>query len=94
MKTHKVVNLKKIIDEKGLPRALKSKKKLDMCVGIIPYLTPKYHTAELTNKPSQRDGKKTSKFDTVMKGELKKCKEYTKKQLCERLVERGMWCAL
>jgi serine/threonine protein kinase len=69
MKTHNVVNLKKIIDEKGLPRALKSKKKLDMCVGVIPYLTPKYQTADLKIKPS--DGKKTSKPETVMKGNVK-----------------------
>lgn len=90
MKTHKIVNLKKIIDEKGLPRSLKSKKKLDMCVGVIPYITPKYQTADLKIKPSQRDGKKTSLLDTVMKGKLKKCKEYTKKQLCEKLVENGI----
>ena len=95
----KVVDLKELIKEHGLPPKLKKLKKKEMCKALAPFVTPKpdFKTAKTqmsaTNKPASNQPKPDEKEKPKRKKRSPKpeeaCKKYTKKQLCEKLVKLG-----
>lgn len=91
----KVADLKQLVVEHNLSAKLKKLKKEEMCKALAPYVTlePDFKTAKThmsaTSQPLKPQDKQKPKRKKRSPKPEEACKKYSKKQLCEKLVELG-----